>query len=142
MRWSSASRSSPAADPFEVYSTLVGRLAPVGRRGDGVLVWRSPLAGLDGVRVEPGLVAVLSVLFGSTAFDSYKDRLSYSDFVDAQALPSSVTNVLALLFFCAVVALSFILAAHATGRDTGPPRAPGDARAAGALAGADRRRAT
>ena len=47
------------ADPFEVYSELVGHLAPVGRRRDGRLVLRSPLVGLSGVRVRAGLVPVL-----------------------------------------------------------------------------------
>jgi hypothetical protein len=57
-------------DPFEVYSTLVGRLSPFGRRPeDGRLVLRNPLAGLASVPVEPGIVAVICVLLGSTAFD-------------------------------------------------------------------------
>jgi hypothetical protein len=110
------------ADPFEVYSSLVGRLAPVGRRADGRLVLRSPLAGLDGVRVVPGLVAVMSVLFGSTAFDSYKDKLSWIDFVGRQSISPELTNTLALLVFCGVVALSFSLAAMATGASSDVPR--------------------
>jgi hypothetical protein len=57
-------------DAFEVYSTLVGRLSPFGRRPeDGRLVVRNPLAGLASVPVEPGVVAVICVLLGSTAFD-------------------------------------------------------------------------
>ena len=57
-------------DAFEVYSTLVGRLSPFGRRpSDGRLVLRNPLAGLASVPVEPGIVAVICVLLGSTAFD-------------------------------------------------------------------------
>jgi hypothetical protein len=57
-------------DAFEVYSTLVGRLSPFGRRPeDGRLVVRNPLAGLASVPVEPGIVAVICVLLGSTAFD-------------------------------------------------------------------------
>ena len=57
-------------DAFEVYSTLVGRLSPFGRRPtDGRLVLRTPLAGLASVPVEPGVVAVICVLLGSTAFD-------------------------------------------------------------------------
>lgn len=56
-------------DAFEVYSTLLGRLSPLGRREDGRLVVRSPLDGADGLRVEPGLVAVVVVLVGSTAYD-------------------------------------------------------------------------
>jgi hypothetical protein len=110
------------ADPFEVYSTLIGRLAPVGRRGDGVLVVRSPLAGLDGTVVAPGLVAVLSVLFGSTAFDSYKDKVSWIDFVDRQSIPHELTNTLALVVFCLVVAGTFSLAAMSTGTAGKVPR--------------------
>jgi hypothetical protein len=57
-------------DAFEVYSTLVGRLSPFGRRPtDGRLVLRNPLAGLASVPVEPGVVAVICALLGSTAFD-------------------------------------------------------------------------
>ncbi|MCW2756313.1 MAG: hypothetical protein JWO46_59 [Nocardioidaceae bacterium] len=103
------------ADPFEVYSTLVGRLAPIGRRGDGTLVFRTPLTGLDGVVVAPGLVAVMSVLFGSTAFDSYKDKLTWTDFVDRQSIPVELTNTLALIAFPLIVAVTFSLAAMATG---------------------------
>ena len=57
-------------DAFEVYSTLVGRLSPFGRRPtDGRLVLRTPLAGLASVPVDPGVVAVICALLGSTAFD-------------------------------------------------------------------------
>ena len=56
-------------DGFEVWSSLLGRLAPFGRRSDGRLVVRSPLDGVDGVHPEPGLVAVVMVLLGSTGFD-------------------------------------------------------------------------
>jgi hypothetical protein len=57
-------------DAFETYSDLIGRLAPVGRRGDGRLVLRTPLDGLDTVRPEPGLVTVACVLLATTAYDS------------------------------------------------------------------------
>jgi hypothetical protein len=56
-------------DGFEVYSTLLASLCPFGRRSDGRLALRNPLAGLAGLRVLPGLVAVVCVLLGSTAFD-------------------------------------------------------------------------
>ncbi len=65
-----------AADPFEVYSTLVAYLSVFGRRTDGALVLRSPLRNLHGVAVRPGLVAVVCVLFGSTVFDSFRDSLT------------------------------------------------------------------
>ena len=56
-------------DGFEAYSSLLGRLSPIGRRDDGRLVVRNPLAGLAGVRPAPGLVALVCLLLGSTAFD-------------------------------------------------------------------------
>jgi hypothetical protein len=63
-------------DPFEVYSTLVARLSPFGRRPeDGRLVLRNPLAGLSSVPVAPGMLAVICVLLGSTAFDGLSRTL-------------------------------------------------------------------
>jgi hypothetical protein len=56
-------------DGFEVYSRLVGRLAVIGRRADGRLVWRKPLDGAESQPRRPGLAAVVVVLVGSTAFD-------------------------------------------------------------------------
>lgn len=56
-------------DAFEVYSSLLGRLAPFGRRADGALVVRNPLDGIDGLRAERGLAGVVVVFLGGTAFD-------------------------------------------------------------------------
>ncbi|MGH8827078.1 MAG: hypothetical protein ACRDVZ_05625, partial [Jiangellaceae bacterium] len=61
------------ADAFEVYSSLIGRLAPLGRRADGRLVVRNPLHGLDGLRPAPGLAAAVCVLLGSTAYDGFSN---------------------------------------------------------------------
>ncbi|MFZ2502454.1 MAG: hypothetical protein WAW88_07275 [Nocardioides sp.] len=54
---------------FEVYSTLIGRLSPLGRSEDGTWVLRNPLRGLATTPTVNGLVAVVCVLLGSTAFD-------------------------------------------------------------------------
>ncbi|MER7429267.1 hypothetical protein [Nonomuraea rubra] len=56
-------------DPFEVYSTLIGHLSPLGRRADGRRVLRNPFDGLDAIAPAPGLVATVCVLLGSTAYD-------------------------------------------------------------------------
>lgn len=56
-------------DGFEVYSTLVSRMSPFGRRSDGTLILRNPLAGLVATGTAPGLAAVACVLIGSTGFD-------------------------------------------------------------------------
>lgn len=105
------------ADPFEVYSTLVGHLSVFGRREGGTLVLRSPLANLDGVRAAPGLVAVVAVLFGSTAFDSFKDSGVWLRFTQSTVLHISTLNTVVLLAFCAVVGVSFAIATMATGVD-------------------------
>jgi hypothetical protein len=98
------------ADPFEVYSTLVGHLSVFGRRDDGTLVLRSPLANLDAVVPGPGLVAVVSVLFGSTAFDSFKDSNVWLQFTQTTSLPVSAVNTVVMLGFCVVVGVSLTAA--------------------------------
>ena len=108
-----------SADPFEVYSTLVGHLSFFGRREDGALVLRSPLGNLDGVPARPGLVAVVSVLFGSTAFDSFKDSSEWLQFTQSSSLSSAWLDFFALMVFCLVVAVTFSVATMATGVEHG-----------------------
>ncbi|NUR98815.1 MAG: hypothetical protein HOV67_26610, partial [Kribbellaceae bacterium] len=55
-------------DSFEVYAEVLGHLSPVGR-ANGQLVLRNPLAGLATLPRRPGLVGLLCLLLGSTAFD-------------------------------------------------------------------------
>lgn len=102
------------ADPFEVYSSLVGKMSIWGRRND-LLVIRSPLANLDSVEVRPGLVAVVAVLFGSTAFDSFRDANAWVRFVQSSTAPVTLMNNLALLSFCAGVGLIFTVGCVLTG---------------------------
>ena len=107
------------ADPFEVFSTLVGRLSVLGRTVDGTLVLRSPLGNLDGVRVRPGLVGVVAVLFGSTAFDSFKDANAWLRFTQSSTFSSTWLDLGALLVFCAGVGVTFAVATMCTGVDRG-----------------------
>jgi len=102
------------ADPFEVYSTLVGKMSVWGFR-DGRLLVRSPLANLDTVVLRPGLVAVVAVLFGSTAFDSFRDSTVWIKFVQSTTVSSYLLNNLALLLFCVGVGLVFAVGCMLTG---------------------------
>jgi hypothetical protein len=102
------------ADPFEVYSTLVSRMSAWGRR-DGVLLIRSPLANLDATPVLPGLVGVVAVLFGSTAFDSFKDSARWLQFVQGTGTSTYLLNNLALLTFCLGVGAIFAAGTMLTG---------------------------
>ena len=74
-------------------------------------------------RPRPGLVAVVAVLFGSTAFDTYKDTLPWQRFVSDVGLDDTFTNTVALLVFCLVVGGTFTAAAMSTGVDTTGPDA-------------------
>jgi hypothetical protein len=105
------------ADPFEAFSTLVGHLSFFGRRDDGSLVLRSPLANLDAVQPGAGLVAVVSVLFGSTAFDSFHSSNFWLRVTQSTELNVTWLNTSVLLLFCAVVGVSLSLATMAA-----PPR--------------------
>ena len=58
-----------AADPLEVASRFLGRLAPVGRRGRR-LVARRMRAGVAATGTAPGMAAFLGVLVGSSLFDA------------------------------------------------------------------------
>jgi hypothetical protein len=115
------------ADPFEVYSSLLAKLSFWGRREDGTLVWRSPLANLATLVPKAGIVPVLAVLFGSTAFDSYKDSLRWVNFVQAHSTDFSipgldtvqVINTAALFVFCATIGITFTWATKTTGVEPG-----------------------
>ncbi len=112
-------------DPFGVYSMAVSRLSPFRRNAlTGQIVIGNPLDHLPSLPVRPGVVAMLAVLLGSTAFDSYSASPTWRTFADrvsrtAHAVPtvvsSSVLRSIGLLVFIAVVALTFSLAARATG---------------------------
>ena len=68
-----ASRFGPEwcsrGDGFEVYSAMLARLSPLGRRDDGRLAVRNPLVGLAQIKRDPALVQILVIIIGSTAFD-------------------------------------------------------------------------
>ncbi len=113
------------ADPFEVYSTLVSRMSVWGRRAEQLVV-RSPLANLATTPVTPGLVAVTAVMFGSTAFDSFKDSTRWvkfiqGDFVQDHGLTHLFDN-LGLLGFVLVVAVVFTIGTMLTGVGPDQPR--------------------
>jgi hypothetical protein len=102
------------ADPFEVYSSLVAQASVWGRRDDALVI-RSPLANLDTTPATPGLLAVVAVLFGSTAFDAFRDSTRWLSFVQGNGASITLQNTLGLLGFCLAVAVIFWCACVATG---------------------------
>lgn len=109
------SRWFSRGDGFEVYSSALGRLSVLGRRDDGRIVIRNPLNGLAAVGVRPGLVAVVAVLVGSTAFDGLTRTRYWQDNVDARSVP---LGTLGLFGMIAAVGVLYVLAARLSGRRT------------------------
>ena len=123
--WLYGPRWFARADPFEVYSMAVSRLSPFRRdaktRKVGI---GNPFDHLLSLPVRPGVVAVLAVLLGSTAFDSFSSSATWRNFADGvarsiHAAPVAVSlcvlRTIGLLVFVAVVASTFSLAARASG---------------------------
>ncbi|MDP8977240.1 MAG: hypothetical protein M3N17_01395 [Actinomycetota bacterium] len=102
-------------DGFEVYSTLLGHLAPVGRRADGRIVLRNPLDGLAALRVDASRMAVVCLLLGSTAFDGLS-RTSWWEEVSARFIQSPPLYILlgtaGLAGAVGLVVLTFVLGAR------------------------------
>lgn len=119
------SRWFARADPFEVYSVAVSRLSPFRRNSStGRIEIGNPLDHLPTMPVRPGSVAVLAVLLGSTAFDSFSQAPAFRNFVDRNALTvplldetsaASLLRTVGLIFFVSAVGVTFWAAARATG---------------------------
>nr|WP_090277560.1 hypothetical protein [Mycolicibacterium komanii]CRL72199.1 hypothetical protein CPGR_02741 [Mycolicibacterium komanii] len=107
------------ADPFEMYSVVASRLAPFRRdSATGRVAVGNPFDHLPSLPVRPGVVAVMAVLLGSTAFDSFSAMPVWRNFVDdhsSSTLTATLIKTVGLLTFAAVVAATFSLASIATG---------------------------
>lgn len=107
------------ADPFEMYSVVASRLSPFRRDpATGRVAIGNPLDHLPSLPVRPGVVAVMAVLLGSTAFDSFSAMPVWRNFVDdhsSSTLTATLIKTVGLLTFAVVVAATFSLASIATG---------------------------
>ncbi|MCV7381776.1 hypothetical protein BST11_22040 [Mycobacterium alsense] len=125
--WLCGQRWLARADPFGVYSVAVSRLCPFRRNPvTGQIVVGNPFDHLPSLPVRPGVVVTLAVLLGSTAFDSYSSSATWRNFADGisrglglgptlSTLSSSILRTVGLIVFVSVVAVTFSLAARATG---------------------------
>lgn len=73
-----------------------------GRRGDGRLALRRPLDGLATVAAAPGLVAVVVVLVGATAFDGLSRTAAWQATVPRDVLPDTLGLAASILLIAAV----------------------------------------
>lgn len=75
---------------------------------------RNPQENLDGLTARPGLVAVVAVLFGSTAFESFKDSARWLRFSQNSAGHGVLLNSVGLAAFCGIVFMTITIASVAT----------------------------
>jgi hypothetical protein len=98
-------------DAFEVYSSLLARMSWFGRRADHRLVLRNPFVNLAALRPAPGLLAVVAVLLGSTAFDGFSRTQLWSDLNEGGSVVSSrVVGTIGLSVAIAFVVVTYGLA--------------------------------
>jgi hypothetical protein len=123
--WLCGQRWFARADPFGVYNMAVSRLSPFRRDPEsGRIGIGNPFDHLPSLPIRPGIVTVLAVLLGSTAFDSFSSSATWRNFADGLAkavhvvpvtVSLSVLRTIGLLLFVAAVAATFSLAARAAG---------------------------
>ncbi|WP_350278218.1 hypothetical protein [Kribbella sp. HUAS MG21] len=122
-------------DSFEVYAEVLGRLAPIGRGTDGRLELRNPLVGLATMPQQPGVVGLLCLLLGSTAFDGVSRWSAWTSLTAELSRPQHLlVATLGLVVAVALVAALFLLAARTTGAARIRPGAVGTAGLPGAFA--------
>ncbi len=106
-------------DPFTAWSSLYGTLSPLGRRADRRWVFRTPLHGPLELAAAPGLLAVTSVMLGTTAYDGFSGETRWYSFVQSSSLPARVWETGALVTFSVIVAASLYAAAILSARLAG-----------------------
>ena len=116
-----------AGDAFEVYAEVLARLSPWGRDEHRRLVLRNPLRGLATVNPSAGLVGLLCLLLGSTAFDGISRWSVWASWTGGLSRAGHLAAYTAgLVAAVALVAAVFVLAARATGSARVRPGAGGD----------------
>ena len=110
-----------AADPFEVYSSLLAKLSVWGR-DRGRLVVVSPLRNLASTEPRHGLMAVMAVLLGSTAYDSFRESPPWLQFRQSSDIDGTLLGNGALLGFCLLAGAVLALGTMATGVGPGVRR--------------------
>jgi hypothetical protein len=109
-------------DPFEVYSTMVARLAPFGRRSDGVLVARNPLDGVEGTPSLKGDAGVALVLLGGTLFDGLSNAPQWVRVAQDPAYSAATAATVGLVLCIVAVSGVYLACTALAGRIARLPR--------------------
>jgi hypothetical protein len=99
-----------AADPFATYASTVAQLSPWHRSGTQLRLV-NPLAGLNAWDPPPGAAAVVAVLLGSTAFDSFANTSWWISTVQDSTFSPVLWETAGLLIMIMIVLGTFSTAA-------------------------------
>lgn len=100
-----------SGEAFFVLFDLLGRLSPLSRKPDGRVVLRPVLGGLPSLRPQPGLVAFVAVLLGSTTFDGVSRSSAWVERVGGLAtVPRTLGATAGLVVVIGLVAGVYALA--------------------------------
>ena len=111
-----------AADPFETYASAVAQVSPW-RHSDGEVKLVNPLAGLNAWTPPVGAAAVVSVLLGNTAFDSFANTSWWIRTVQNSALSPTLWATFGLLIMILIVFVTFELSTRWMIRYAADPKA-------------------
>jgi hypothetical protein len=120
-------------DAFGVWFGLLARLAPFGRRADGWLVLRAPVAPAAGLTALAGTTPLLLIGIGSTAFDGAKEgplfqgvvtdlQDAFTDLGASKGFGLELAFVVGLLIAIAAVSLIWIVGVSGMPRRAGGSR--------------------
>ncbi|MGI8521458.1 MAG: hypothetical protein ACR2MC_12815 [Actinomycetota bacterium] len=104
-------------DAFEVYSSLLARVSWFGRRADHRQVLRNPFVNLAALQPAPGLLAVVAVLLGSTAFDGLSRTQLWNDLIEGgSAVSNRLIGTAGLIAAVAFVVVTYRFAMYISHR--------------------------
>jgi hypothetical protein len=115
-------RWSDRGDAFGVYFNLFSRLSVFERR-HGLLHRRTPLAGVTGLELVPGTVALLAVMIGTTSFDGFSSTSTwqsiaphlesfFGDVGAGRTLSNELAFTLGLAFMVGVIGGAYRVGIH------------------------------
>ena len=110
-------------EAFAVYFDLLSRIAPCARDDEGRVALRPLLSGLPPLQVQPGVVAFVMVILGSTTWDGFTRSSLWRNAtrtltVEPLALVATIGLVVAVLLVTGAYALAMWSASKITGRPT------------------------
>ena len=98
-------------NPFRAWFGLLGAMGVLGDDGRGHVRWRWPLVGLARLRVERGVLAVVMVALGSTAFDGVTRTDWWTRVTEDLGEPfNTVVGTAGLLGCVAIVSAAYLAA--------------------------------